>query len=179
MAEDPATSGSSDGQLSANIANLLAAMRRAAANQPAKIDVPAPATDPDASLTPEPPEQTEREDHQIRTTSGAVEILPGSRWKPLDGFRMVFQGDGNLVIYDSHQQAVWASGTHGKNVARMIMQDDGNLVMYDGDGAAVWATGTSGVPNAALELLPAGILVIRSLTAGPNELPRWVSHVPG
>jgi hypothetical protein len=44
-------------------------------------------------------------------------------------FRVVLQRDGNLVVYDNHNKALWASGTNGKTVSRCTMQTDGNLVI--------------------------------------------------
>lgn len=43
--------------------------------------------------------------------------------------RLVFQTDGNLVLYDELGQARWASGTD-KRGQEGIFQQDGNLVVY-------------------------------------------------
>ena len=51
------------------------------------------------------------------------------------------QGDGNLVLYDKNDRAIWASGTSGPNT-QLILQNDNNLVIYS-NGNALWATGTS------------------------------------
>jgi pseudomonalisin len=61
-------------------------------------------------------------------------------------FRLVFQTDGNLVLYaidDStlpvditkgkYTKALWATGTNGMGVGKCAMQTDGNLVLYTGD----------------------------------------------
>jgi len=55
------------------------------------------------------------------------------------------QEDGNFVLYDSSNQALWSSQTHDKGAKGhyAIMQDDGNFVVYDGDKKALWATGTN------------------------------------
>jgi hypothetical protein len=58
-------------------------------------------------------------------------------------FRLVFQTDGNLVLYgidDStlpvditkgqYAKALWATGTNGMGAVRCSMQADGNLVLY-------------------------------------------------
>lgn len=58
------------------------------------------------------------------------------------GYRLVMQGDGNLVVYDPQGKAKWNSGTRGGN--RFIMQGDGNLVMYNGANKAIWSSGTKG-----------------------------------
>ncbi|WP_196139547.1 phosphatidylinositol-specific phospholipase C domain-containing protein [Aliikangiella sp. G2MR2-5] len=55
--------------------------------------------------------------------------------------RAIFQGDGNLVVYDQYGNALWASHTHGSG-NRLILQGDGNLVIYNATGGAVWASNT-------------------------------------
>lgn len=58
------------------------------------------------------------------------------------------QPDGNMVIYDSYNNAIWASGTQnqGSGPHKSVMQDDGNFVLYDNSNQATWASNTSG-PN--------------------------------
>jgi hypothetical protein len=54
----------------------------------------------------------------------------------------IMQGDGNLVIYDPGPHPIWASNTNGHNGSGLVLQDDGNVVIYDPGGHAVWATNT-------------------------------------
>jgi hypothetical protein len=64
-----------------------------------------------------------------------------------NGTRLIVQADGNLVLFDGRQQAVWASNTYqGQDkTATLILRNDGNLVLYrDSDGKALWDTGTWG-----------------------------------
>lgn len=58
--------------------------------------------------------------------------------------RLLVQNDGNLVIYDSRDTAIWNSETGGQGEApyKLRMQGDGNLVLYDVNDQALWATGT-------------------------------------
>ena len=74
-------------------------------------------------------------------------------------FRLVFQDDGNLVVYDNQNRALWASGTNGQAASQCIMQTDGNLVIY-GYYDAIWASGTNGWYNAYLDMQDDGNLVI-------------------
>jgi hypothetical protein len=74
-------------------------------------------------------------------------------------FRCVLQNDGNLVVYDNQNRALWASGTNGQAVSQCIMQPDGNLVIY-GYYNAIWASGTNGNYNAYLDMQTDGNLVI-------------------
>jgi hypothetical protein len=69
--------------------------------------------------------------------------------------RVVTQSDGNLVIYNAANQAVWASGTSGRGTPpyQAVMQSDGNYVLYDANGTALWASGTSGQGSAPFQLI--------------------------
>ena len=61
-------------------------------------------------------------------------------------FRLLFQKDGNLVIYRrSDYKAIWATGTNQNGGFVAIMQQDGNFVIYKKvETTAIWSTGTSG-----------------------------------
>ena len=63
------------------------------------------------------------------------------------------QNDGNMVIYDSYKNGVWATNTNGQGSApyRSVMQDDGNFVLYDSSNQATWASNTSS-PNKPFKL---------------------------
>jgi hypothetical protein len=55
--------------------------------------------------------------------------------------RLVMQWDGNLVVYDEHGAARWASNTYGLGY-RADFQWDGNFVVYGGEGQVRWASNT-------------------------------------
>ena len=60
--------------------------------------------------------------------------------------RLVWQGDGNLVLYTASGAATWSSNTWGAGKA-LSFQADGNLVVYRSLGTsapseALWASGT-------------------------------------
>jgi hypothetical protein len=66
------------------------------------------------------------------------------RWRVQTGCPgafMIFQGDGNLVIYCG-RVPVWWTGTVGDG-EHLALQDDGNFVIYDFYWKAVWNTGTA------------------------------------
>jgi hypothetical protein len=86
-------------------------------------------------------------------------------------FRVVLQSDGNLVVYDDQNKALWASGTNGKAVSRCIMQTDGNLVIY-GYNNAIWASNTNGNRGAYLSMQDDGNLVIYL----PGGRPIWATN---
>jgi hypothetical protein len=85
-------------------------------------------------------------------------------------YRLVYQTDGNLVLYDdvagSH---VWSSGTPGMTPGLAILQTDGNFVLYNAEGAAYFATRTTAVTNAYLVVQTDGNLVIYR----PDGQPVW------
>ena len=58
-------------------------------------------------------------------------------------FSLNAQSDGNLVIYRrANGQALWNTGTYGRNVKQLTFQPDGNLVIYNTSNQAVWNSGT-------------------------------------
>lgn len=58
-------------------------------------------------------------------------------------YNLIWQNDGNLVMYNYQNSPVWASGTSASNTANLCFQNDGNLVIYDQSNNAKWATGTN------------------------------------
>lgn len=61
------------------------------------------------------------------------------------GYKVAFQGDGNLVVRNASGQALWASNTHTYPNAFLAMQSDGNLVIYVSttDLHPLWASHTN------------------------------------
>ncbi len=61
--------------------------------------------------------------------------------------RLVWQGDGNLVLYTTSGSASWSSNTAGNQGKALSFQPDGNLVVYRATGTsapedALWSSGT-------------------------------------
>lgn len=94
--------------------------------------------------------------------------LTGGRWlnpgywikSPNGRYQLIYQNDGNLVLYGPGNQALWNSGTWGRSAGRAIIQNDGNLVVYDAGGRSVWHSGTWGNAGARLALQDDGNLVV-------------------
>ncbi|WP_288463149.1 putidacin L1 family lectin-like bacteriocin [uncultured Pseudomonas sp.] len=106
--------------------------------------------------------------------------------------RLVFQGDGNLVVYGPNSQVLWASYTHNKGADQAVMQGDGNFVIY-AKGKPIWYTNTDGNPGAYAQVKEDGsfcIVIDRPVWArfgftpdikpkrvlveyGPYKLPSW------
>lgn len=83
-------------------------------------------------------------------------------WSANGEFRLIYQNDGNLVIYrgSGWNDPIWGSDTAGTSPGEAKMQSDGNFVIYDSSGQPVWSTGTHGFDGAYLALLNDGSLVI-------------------
>lgn len=93
-----------------------------------------------------------------------VSLLPDQPLTSANGrYRLLYQTDGNLVLYDDAGGTTpWTAGTAGTGAGQAVMQGDGNFVVYDAQGSAVWFTGTGGNPNARLVLQDDGNIVVYS-----------------
>jgi hypothetical protein len=89
-------------------------------------------------------------------------------------FHLAYQGDGNLVLYNSSWEPIWSSGTNDNNPGQAVMQGDGNFVIYNGNGAPVWWTATEYSPGAYLVVQSDGNLVV--YTAGAPNAAIWNSE---
>jgi hypothetical protein len=99
------------------------------------------------------------------TTNPGDFLLPGQFRQSADGrFRLVYQVDGNLVLYQGWNP-LWDSRTQSTNPGFAVMQGDGNFVVYDSTGP-VWWSGT-GTPGAFLVVQNDGNMVIYSAFGSP------------
>jgi len=109
---------------------------------------------------------------ESHTVTANTEIFHSNRYNASNQVvYMVFQDDGNLVLYrtrDNHP--LWASGTNGRG-RRTDFQADGNLVVYGDNNNALWASNTNGKANCTLRVQEDGNLVIYS-----NGQPVWASN---
>ncbi len=89
-------------------------------------------------------------------------IYKGQTLSSDDGrYRLVMQGDGNLVYYrTSDWSARWWTSTHANGGHLAVMQGDGNFVVYDAAWRAVWQTRTNGHPGAFIAAQDDGNLVV-------------------
>lgn len=85
-------------------------------------------------------------------------------------YHLVFQEDGNLVVYDRNKNVYWASNTENRG-ARAEFQRDGNLVIYDYSGRSIWASNSNNKGGNVLRMQDDGNLVI--YTSGNR--PIWAS----
>ena len=98
-------------------------------------------------------------------------LLSGQSLTSTNGrYRLLYQSDVNLVLYDDvARTAPWASNTAGTTAGQAVMQTDGNFVIYDGQGKDRWATATAGNANAYLLVQNDGNIVVYSA----NGQPAW------
>jgi hypothetical protein len=75
-------------------------------------------------------------------------------------YTLTLQSDGNVVLYDHHHQAIWATNTPRTKPANFAMQTDGNLVLYASSGGPLWASNTVNNPGAFLVVQDDGNLVV-------------------
>ncbi|GIG89945.1 hypothetical protein Pen02_48810 [Plantactinospora endophytica] len=73
-------------------------------------------------------------------------------------YQLSLQDDGNLVMYQQHGAAYWATGT--RDGVALVNQPDGNVVLRRADGTVVWPTGTGGSGPARLIMQHDGNLVL-------------------
>ena len=101
--------------------------------------------------------------------AAGARMTPGQSLSSPDGrFRLLYQGDGNLVLYDDALQTpVWWSGTNGRSAGLVGMQGDGNLVIYDAAVTPLWMTGTATNASARLVLQSDGNLVVYTADGRP------------
>lgn len=73
--------------------------------------------------------------------------------------QLVFQSDGNLVLYSATRVPLWNTGTYGVGADRAVMQEDGNFVIYAA-GTPVWKTNTGGNTDAYLRIQSNGTVSV-------------------
>ena len=107
-----------------------------AAATPTPDPAPTPAPSPAPGATAE------------RLSPGGV-LLPNNQLlSPNKAYQLLYQPDGNLVLYRvADKFVVWSSNTQGRTPSRLVMQADGNLVMYGIDNNAQWHSSTFGAGN--------------------------------
>lgn len=152
--------GSEDGERH-RIAEVAAASptRDTRSVQPmSQSNSPAPSKTPRTSSSPR---QQQPQQHWTSTVVNGTAVLePGQSWAT-NRITLAFQGDGNLVLYDTKGTPLWWSGTVGQG-AKAVFQADGNFAVYTQDGATAWSSRTDGHDGAQLVLGTDGNVTIRS-----------------
>lgn len=124
-------------------------------------------------LPPPPPSPVVEVSQHKSTLVAGEELKPGMQLiSPNGQYTFVQQKDGNLVLYNAREQALWASGTNGRAVEKCILQPDGNLVQYLPYKVSAWAAGTNGNAGAYLTVQDDGNVVIYS----KEKKALWATH---
>ena len=89
-------------------------------------------------------------------------LIPGQAITSANGrFRLLFQTDGNLVLYDDVERSpAWSTNSAGITAGQVLMQLDGNLVVYDAAGRDHWSTATPGNAGAYVVVQNDGNVVV-------------------
>ncbi|MEM7033058.1 MAG: hypothetical protein AAF629_26135 [Chloroflexota bacterium] len=116
------------------------------------------------------PGQRSPEDKTLPLPAGRP-IVQGRRYYSLSGNHyLIFQTDGNLVVYTSTRQFVWGLNLTTANFSgaqSAQMQLDGNLAVYGPDNAYIWsALHQNPDRRALLDLTADGVLHLRSDRSG-------------
>ncbi|MGW1468186.1 hypothetical protein ACWCPT_28020 [Streptomyces sp. NPDC002308] len=94
------------------------------------------------------------------TVVNATRVLEPGQSLSTNRLFFAFQGDGNLVLYDTQGTPLWWSGTVGQGGVKAVFQADGNLAVYSQDGRTVWSSHTEGHDGSRLVLRADGNVVI-------------------
>lgn len=112
------------------------------------------------------------------TLPAGSELAVGQELQSNNGrYRAVMQGDGNFVLYEAANVAVWSTDTWRPvgqlfQPVKAVMQGDGNFVLYSAVGFPAWASGTDGRGGDRLVLQNDRNLAIYT----PAGEPVWESH---
>ncbi|NVO10596.1 MAG: hypothetical protein HXX16_11585 [Bacteroidales bacterium] len=79
---------------------------------------------------------------------------------PNQQYRLSYQGDGNLVVYDKSNSPLWDAKTYGTAPSKLVFQGDGNLVLYGANNSVFWASYSHNKGGISLRLSDDGILSV-------------------
>ena len=143
------------------------------------LQVPRRLGDPAPPPAPPPAPDDPPDSDGSGDSAGDGRLAPDTALDPGQGlfssngqYHLVYQGDGNLVLYDAGGTPLWASHTEGSLPGVLVMQGDGNLVMYDGHDVPIWHTATHGHGGAYLEVGNDGNVVVYDA----QGLPLWATE---
>ncbi|RFA16160.1 hypothetical protein B7R21_01860 [Subtercola boreus] len=98
-------------------------------------------------------------EYKWSSDSGFVEFPVGAFWieSRTDNSKLVFQADGNLVLYTDAGRAIWQSRTYGRGASKISLQSDGNVVIYRADNTPLWSAGVNrSIPSGTWDLVLLG-----------------------
>jgi hypothetical protein len=96
----------------------------------------------------------------IAPTTADLTFSRGKIWTTCNNYKLAFQTDGNLVIYNPLMQPLWATGTLGRSAGdRLTVGRNGNVVLSRSE-TILWSTNTASNTGARLILQTDGNLVV-------------------
>ncbi len=106
----------------------------------------------------------------VGTLKAGTTLVPGDQVTSNNGqFRLVMQGDGNLVEYGIGNVVLWSSGTAGRSGAVAVYGTDGVLTLRLGGSAfKQWGTGSASVRGLDFGVRPDGTM--RSMTTAKQVM---------
>ena len=142
----------------ADLADYTGVRKIGLSTTPRAGSAPAPAPAP-APTAPAPTPNANTPNCGVMHGGEALTAGQG-RWSCDGRFHLIYQGDGNVVLYNLFGQPLWSTRTNGQSAGMFAMQGDGNLVVYKSGGTAIWNTRTYGHNGAGLAIQDDGNLVI-------------------
>ena len=88
---------------------------------------------------------------------------------------LLFQSDGNLVLYNLEGKPVWASNTNGSEVDKFTLENDGNFVGYGQHGTVFWQSDSKASELKRCDpsqFLPVGLDLVCLLYTSPSPRDR-------
>jgi hypothetical protein len=123
------------------------------------------ATAAEHHTTPKPrrarpaPERIVKPPHwRSKVIEGTYVLHPGEDVRT-NRMRLTLRTNGDLVLSDEHDKAVWSTGTHAAGT-HVVFQADGNFVLYSSTNETLWSSRTDGHDGAVLVLRADGDLAI-------------------
>lgn len=107
------------------------------------------------------------------TLNAGQKLAPGQKLVSANGrYSLVYQGDGNLVLYDENLKSIWSATFARQSAGECVMEADGNLCLYSSARTLYWSTRLSQSGQNRLVLQDNRNLVIfRS-----DNTPVWASN---
>ncbi len=79
---------------------------------------------------------------------------------PNQQYKLSYQSDGDLVVYDKSNKPIWSTKTAGKTPNKLVFQADGNLVLYGASNVVFWESSSNGKGGKSLRLSDYGSLSV-------------------
>ena len=103
-------------------------------------------------------------------------MIPGQYLLSPNGlFALVFQADGNVVLYGSYYRPLWSTDTSGSGAALLAMQASGDLVLSTAAGRQVWESATGGNSGSSMAVQNDGNVVVTNAA----KVAEWSSSTGG